>query len=192
MHPSLDPDALLAAYARGWFPMDEPGASGPVGLYEADPRGLMPTKTSRVPVGRPRHAAGGGYEIRLDAAFPQVAAFAVRPREPTKLTPRLVGAYERLHGLGVAHSVEAGAGGASAAGLSGSRSGALHLGVGVHRAPDAGNAALVATAGMLRAAGFELWDIQMTSPHTPRFGAETSPRAVPPPPASGARVPPSP
>ena len=40
-----------------------------------------------------------------------------------------------------------------------------------HRAPDAGNAALVATAGMLRAAGFALWDIQMTSPHTARFGA---------------------
>ena len=47
--PSLEPDALLAAYARGWFPMDEPGASGPVGLYEAEPRGVMPIEGFRVP-----------------------------------------------------------------------------------------------------------------------------------------------
>jgi leucyl/phenylalanyl-tRNA--protein transferase len=40
-----------------------------------------------------------------------------------------------------------------------------------HRAPGAGHAALVATAAALRAAGYALWDIQMTSPHTERFGA---------------------
>jgi leucyl/phenylalanyl-tRNA--protein transferase len=46
-----------------------------------------------------------------------------------------------------------------------------------HRAPDAGNAALVATAGLLAAGGFALWDIQMRSPHTARFGARAVPRA---------------
>jgi Leu/Phe-tRNA-protein transferase len=37
-HPTLAPRALLAGYLRGWFPMDEEGATGPVGLYEAVPR----------------------------------------------------------------------------------------------------------------------------------------------------------
>ncbi len=39
------------------------------------------------------------------------------------------------------------------------------------RAPDAGNAALVATAAQLARAGFTLWDIQAASEHTMRFGA---------------------
>jgi leucyl/phenylalanyl-tRNA--protein transferase len=41
-----------------------------------------------------------------------------------------------------------------------------------HRAPEAGNAALVGAARLLAAAGFVLWDIQMASDHTRRFGAE--------------------
>ena len=173
MDPSLEPDALLAAYARGWFPMDEPGASGPVGLFEAEPRGVMPIEGFRVPRSVARGLRGADYEIRLDAAFPHVAAgCAVRPGEPTWLTPRLVAAYERLHGLGVAHSVEAWRDGRLCGGLFGVALGGLFTSESMfHRAPDAGNAALVATARMLRAAGYALWDIQMTSPHTARFGA---------------------
>jgi len=180
MHASLEPDALLAAYARGWFPMDEPGASGPVGLFEADPRGVMPIEAFRVPRSVARGLRRAGYEIRLDAAFPQVAAgCAVRPGEPTWLTPRLVAAYERLHGIGVAHSVEAWREGRLRGGLFGVALGGLFTSESMfHRAPDAGNAALVATARMLRAAGYALWDIQMTSPHTARFGAlDVAPRA---------------
>jgi leucyl/phenylalanyl-tRNA--protein transferase len=45
-----------------------------------------------------------------------------------------------------------------------------------HRAPDAGNAVLVATGRLLAQRGFALWDIQMTSPHTERFGAVEIPR----------------
>jgi leucyl/phenylalanyl-tRNA---protein transferase len=180
MHASLEPDALLAAYARGWFPMDEPGASGPVGLYEADPRGVMPIEGFRVPPSVGRRLRRAAYEIRLDAAFPQVAAgCAVRPGEPTWLTPRLVAAYERLHGIGLAHSVEAWRDGRLCGGLFGVALGGLFTSESMfHRAPDAGNAALVATARMLRAAGYALWDIQMTSPHTARFGAlDIAPRA---------------
>ena len=173
MDPSLEPEALLWAYSRGWFPMDEPGATGAVGLYEADPRGVMPIEGFRVPPSVARGLRRAGYEIRLDAAFPQaVAACAVRPGEPCWLTPRLIGAYERLHRLGVAHSVEAWRGGRLCGGLFGVALGGLFTSESMfHRAPGAGNAALVATARMLRAAGYALWDIQMTSPHTSRFGA---------------------
>jgi leucyl/phenylalanyl-tRNA--protein transferase len=40
-----------------------------------------------------------------------------------------------------------------------------------HRAADAGNGALVACHRHLVSRGVTLWDIQMTSPHTERFGA---------------------
>lgn len=179
-HPSLEPEALLSAYARGWFPMDEPGATGPVGMYEADPRGVMPIEGFRVPRSVARVLRRAGYEIRLDASFAQVAAAcAVRPGEPAWLTPRLIRAYERLHLLGVAHSVEAWRDGRLCGGLFGVALGGLFTSESMfHRAPGAGNAALVATNAMLRAAGYALWDIQMTSAHTRRFGAaDVAPRA---------------
>jgi leucyl/phenylalanyl-tRNA--protein transferase len=159
--------------------MDEPGATGAVGIYEADPRGVMPIECFRVPRSVARGLRRAGYEIRLDAAFAQVAAAcAVRPGEPGWLTPRLIRAYERLHALGVAHSVEAWREGRLRGGLFGIALGGLFTSESMfHRAPEAGNAALVATAAMLRAAGYALWDIQMTSPHTRRFGAgDVAPR----------------
>ena len=136
--------------------MDEPGASGPVGLYEADPRGIIPIEGFRVPPSVARRLRRAGYEIRLDAAFDQVAAAcAVRPGEPTWLTPRLLEAYGRLWG-----------------GLFGVAIGGLFTSETMfHRRADAGSAALVATGLMLRAGGYALWDIQMTSAHTERFGA---------------------
>jgi leucyl/phenylalanyl-tRNA---protein transferase len=153
--------------------MDEPGAEGPVGLYECDPRGVIPVEGFRVPRSVARGLRRGGFEIRVDAAFSQVAAAcAVRPGEPAWLTPRLLAAYDLLHRRGVAHSVEAWRGGRLCGGLFGVALGALFTSESMfHREPDAGSAALVAAARMLRAAGVELWDIQMTSPHTERFGA---------------------
>jgi leucyl/phenylalanyl-tRNA---protein transferase len=153
--------------------MDEPGATGAVGLYEADPRGVVPLEGFRVPRSVARGLRRAGYEIRVDSAFDQVAAAcSVRPGEPTWLTPRLIHAYARLSRLGVAHSVEAWRGERLCGGLFGVALGGMFSSESMfHRAPDAGSAVLVATARMLRASGFALWDIQMTSPHTERFGA---------------------
>lgn len=172
-HPSLAPEALLSAYRRGWFPMDEPGARGPVGLYEADPRGVMPIEGFRVPRTVARRLRRAGYEIRLDTDFDGVAAAcAVRPGQGTWLTPRLAAAYGRLHRLGVAHSVEAWRDERLWGGLLGVALGGMFSSETMfHRAPDAGNAALVGAARLLSERGFVLWDIQMTSPHTERFGA---------------------
>ena len=66
--PSLKVDALLAAYARGWFPMDRSGAVGPVGFYEADPRAVIPIESFRVPRSVARGLRRRRYEIRVDAA----------------------------------------------------------------------------------------------------------------------------
>jgi leucyl/phenylalanyl-tRNA---protein transferase len=153
--------------------MDEAGASGRVGLYEADPRGVIPIEGFRVPRSVARGLRRAGYEIRLDEAFEQVAAAcAVRPGQGTWLTPRLTEAYVRLHRQGVAHSVEAWRGGRLCGGLFGLAIGGLFTSETMfHRAPDAGNAVLVATGLMLRAAGYVLWDVQTTSPHLERFGA---------------------
>lgn len=172
-HPSLAPRELLAAYAGGWFPMDTSGATGPVEMFQADPRGIMPIDGFRVPRSVRRGLRAHPYEIRVDAAFDAVAAAcAVRPGEGVWLTPRLARAYGQLHGLGLAHSVEAWRDGRLCGGLFGVAIGGLFSSETMfHRAPDAGNAALVGTARLLARAGFSLWDIQVTSEHTERFGA---------------------
>ncbi len=175
--PSLAPDALLAAYAEGGFPMDEAGARGAVGLYTCDPRGVMPIDGFRVPRSVARAMRSRPYAIRVDAAFAEVAAACAGPRLGGEwLTPRLVEAYVRLHRAGWAHSVEAWDGDRLAGGLFGVALGGLFTSETMfHRAPDAGSAALVGAARLLADAGFALWDIQMTSPHTRRFGAVAIP-----------------
>ena len=171
-HPSLAPDALLAAYAHGYFPMDAPGEEGPVGLYEADPRSIIPVDGVRIPRSVRRGVARAGYEVRVDAAFDAVAAACAEAREGVWLTPRLVRAYVGLHRAGWAHSVETWRDGELCGGLFGVAMGGLFSSETMfHRSSEAGNAALVATAMLLARGGFTLWDIQAASEHTARFGA---------------------
>lgn len=171
-HPTLQPDALLAGYLRGWFPMDDESARGPVGFYEADPRAVMPVEGFRVPRSVARGLRRAGYAIRVDAAFDEVAAACAGEREGVWLTPRLVRAYGRLHRAGHAHSVEAWRDGRLCGGLFGVCLGGMFTSESMfHREPEAGNAALVGAAGVLLRLGAVLWDIQMASEHTRRFGA---------------------
>lgn len=173
LHRSLRPDALLAAYARGWFPMDEVGATGPVGLYAADPRAVIPLDGFRVPRSVARAMRRwAGDEIRVDTAFGEVATACSGERTGVWLTPRLVAAYEELNEAGFAHSVEVWREGRLAGGLFGVALGGLCTSESMfHREDDAGSIAIAATAALLRAGGFTLWDVQMTSPHVARFGA---------------------
>lgn len=172
--PSLAPATLLAAYAEGLFPIDTPGARGPVGLYLCDPRAVLPIPGFRVPRSVRRGLMRHRFRIRVDAAFGEVVRACAGPRSGGPwLTPRLVAAYERLAAAGWAHSVEAWDGPRLAGGLFGVALGALFTSESMfHRAPDAGNAALVGAARLLADGGFTLWDVQMASPHVRRFGAE--------------------
>ncbi len=173
-HPSLAPEILLAGYLHGWFPMDEGGAAGPIGMFEADPRGVIPIDGFRIPRSVRRALRARRYEIRIDTAFAEVVELcAERGEQGVWLTPRLGRAYVGLHRGGHAHSVEAWHEGRLCGGLFGVAIGGMFSSESMfHRAPDAGNAALVGAAGRLALAGFRLWDIQVTSEHTLRFGAQ--------------------
>jgi leucyl/phenylalanyl-tRNA--protein transferase len=178
--PPAGPDAqeLLNAYAFGAFPMDAPEhAAGPVPYYEADPRAVIPIDGFRIPRSVARGIARSGYAIRVDTAFAAVCrACAARP-EGTWLSPRLIDAYCRLHDAGYAHSVEAWDGVRLVGGLFGVALGGLFTSESMfHTASDAGNAVIVATARRLAEQGYVLWDIQMATEHTMRFGTELVPR----------------
>ena len=163
---------MLRAYALGYFPMDRSGASGPVSFYEADPRAVLPIEGFQVPRSVRRALRRERYEVRVDDDFPAVVAACAVGRPDAWLTPRLAAAYVRLHRAGQAHSVEAWRDGRLCGGLFGVALGGLFTSESMfHRRTDAGNVALVAAAAMLAKAGFTLWDIQMSSQHTRRFGA---------------------
>jgi leucyl/phenylalanyl-tRNA---protein transferase len=170
--PSLEPATLLAAYARGWFPMDEVGARGPVGFYEAEPRALLPIEGFRIPRSVARAGRRRGYEISVDGDFSGVVQACGARAEGTWLTARLAAAYVRLHRLGYAHSVECRGDGRLVGGLFGVALGGLFTSESMfHAAPDGGSLALVATAARLAERGYVLWDVQQLSPHVARFGA---------------------
>lgn len=175
----LRPRALLAAYAHGAFPMDDPDDPGaPVGFYDADPRAVIPVEGFRTPRSVARAVRRGEFEIRVDTAVREVLeACAARAGEGTWLSPRLVDAYAGLHAAGHCHTVECWRDGRLVGGLFGVALGGLFTSESMfHRAPDAGNVALWATARRLRERGYVLWDIQMATEHTARFGAELIPR----------------
>ena len=161
--------ALVAAYARGWFPMA--GPDGAIALYEADPRGLLPIEEFRIPRSVARALRQAPFEVTVDRDFDDVvAACAARP-EGTWLSPELAAAYGALNRLSVAHSVECRRAGRLVGGLFGVALGGLFTSESMfHRAPDAGSAALVATAAILAREGFVLWDVQELGPHLARFG----------------------
>lgn len=169
----LSPGVLLRAYRAGFFPMADSDHGGQIGLYRADPRAIIPIERFRVPRSVARAIRRRRYEIRIDAAFGSViAACATGRADGEWLSPDLAAAYERLHQSGYAHSVECWEQGRLVGGLFGVALGGLFTSESMfHTAPDAGNQALVATAEHLAARRYALWDIQMSSPHTARFGA---------------------
>jgi leucyl/phenylalanyl-tRNA--protein transferase len=172
------PQELLNAYAFGAFPMDAPEhADERVPYYEADPRAVIPVGEFRTPRSVARGIARAVFDIRVNTAFAAVCrACGARP-EGTWLSPRLVDAYCRLHAAGYAHSVEAWERQRLVGGLFGVALGGLFTSESMfHTASDAGNAVLVATARRLAEQGYVLWDIQMATEHTLRFGTELIPR----------------
>jgi leucyl/phenylalanyl-tRNA--protein transferase len=156
--------------------MDEQGARGAVGFYVTDPRAVIPLDSFRVPRSVRRALRREPFEIRVDTAFAEVVHGCAEGRSGVWLTPRLALAYEELHRLGVAHSLEAWREGVLAGGLFGVVLGGLCTSESMfHRVSGAGNAALAAMGERLRAGGVSLWDVQMMSAHVARFGAEEIP-----------------
>ena len=122
----------------------------------------------------------GQFTLSLDTAFERVirACAEPRPDEPeTWITEAMVGAYLRLHELGVAHSLEAWQDGELAGGIYGLALGRVFFGESMFsRQTDASKVALVALCRHLQHHGFTLLDCQVGNPHLLRMGARNIPR----------------
>jgi leucyl/phenylalanyl-tRNA--protein transferase len=172
----LSPARLLEAYRRGIFPWyDE---QTPVLWWSPDPRAIFELDRIHVPRRLRRTTRSGRFTVTVNRDFGAVIrACAVRPGEGTWITPEMIEAYERLHRLGYAHSVEAWCGDVLGGGIYGVAVGGLFAGESMFtRFRDGSKVALVALAERLQERGFVLFDTQFVTDHTRRFGAFEIPR----------------
>ena len=175
----LAPRTLIAAYSRGLFPMDV-GRDGPLGWWSPDPRGVLPLDGLRVT--RSLRASTRRYRTTIDEAFDDVmAGCADTTRAHGWITPDFRAAYQAMHSLGYAHSVEVWQGDELAGGLYGIEIGGLFAGESMfHRARDASKVALVALVDALGgedgAREGRVLDVQWATPHLESLGVIAVPR----------------
>lgn len=171
----LEPATLLDAYTHGVFPWPSRGS---LWWWSPDPRAVLPLDGVHVSRSLAKVLRSGRFTTTADTAFAAVIrACAHRPGEGSWITARMRRAYERLHALGHAHSVEVWSGDALVGGVYGVTIGAAFMGESMfHRATDASKVALVALAAHLRARGFLLLDAQLPTPHLASMGALEWPR----------------
>lgn len=175
----LSPERLLLAYRSGIFPWYSEGE--PILWHSPDPRFVLVPDGIRVSRSLAKTLRKRPYRLTLDTAFRSVIeACAASPRpgqDGTWITRDMVEAYDRLHALGYAHSVEAWEGPRLVGGLYGVSLGAAYFGESMFAAaPDASKCAFVALVGQLRRWGFAFVDCQVATSHLERFGAEAWPR----------------
>jgi leucyl/phenylalanyl-tRNA---protein transferase len=174
---------VVAAYAGGYFVMDDPG--DPVSLrFESPPRrAVLPLDPARIQHWKTmRRSPHPSFEYRVDAAFEDVLLACAAPRdhgpEPF-MTDRVLDMYRGLHRAGFAHSFEAWEPGGDrpVGGILGVLLGrAAMLETMFHRVPGAGNAALIESLSVLADGGYELADVQYGSSHLERWDLERIPR----------------
>lgn len=174
----LSPERLLAAYRQGIFPWYS--GTEPILWWSPDPRMILLPGEIKVSRSLGKVLRNRSYEIRFDCCFDEVMAGCAAPRaeQPgTWITPEMRAAYNRMHRLGHAHSVETWIGGELAGGLYGMAIGAVFFGESMFsRERDASKIALVALARHLASSGFGLIDCQMHTAHLESLGARAVPR----------------
>lgn len=154
---------------------------GEIYWYDPDPRAILPLDGFHVPRSLRRTMQRGGYVIRVNTAFGEVIRACAEPgpgREETWISGEIIGAYEEMHRLGFAHSVETWVGEELVGGLYGVAIRGLFAGESMFsRVTDGSKVALVYLVERLRGRGFELLDTQFMTEHLRRFGAVEIPRA---------------
>ena len=167
----LEPGTVLAAYRNGLFPMPLTEHNA-LGWWSPDPRGVFPLNT---PVSRSLRRSRRRFEVRIDTAFDEVLTACADPsRDGAWINNEIRVAYNRLHELGWAHSVECWDPETDTlvGGLYGVHINGLFAGESMfHHATDASKVALVGLVEHLCDIGVVLLDVQWLTPHLAGLGA---------------------
>jgi len=175
----LSPQRLLNAYAGGIFPWFSPGQ--PVLWWSPDPRTVFDSGCIHLSRRFRRQLRTCSWVVRADTAFAEViyACATIRRLEQdgTWITPSMRAAYNQLHRLGYAHSIEVWDESRLVGGLYGVGLGRLFFAESMFSAESGGSkVALAALAYRLAEWGWPLIDAQMENAHLSRLGAFSIPR----------------
>lgn len=171
----LRPRRLLNAYAQGIFPWYSHGQ--PILWHSPHPRFVLDPAKFHLPRSLAKTIRRGGFEVRYDTAFDQViSACAQMPRpgqRGTWITDDMRAAYEALHTLGYAHSIECWMEGTLVGGVYGVSLGSAFFGESMFaHVSEASKVAFADLVRRLSGWGFTLIDCQQETEHLARFGAE--------------------
>lgn len=176
----LNPQRVLSAYAQGIFPWPY-DARTPLLWFSPDPRMVLRPADLHVSRSLQRTLNKRAFDVTFDTAFAEVIRHCATIRRPgqngTWITDDMIRAYEQLHDMGFAHSVEAWSEGKLAGGLYGVSLGAAFFGESMFaRQPNASKVAFVHLVRQLQAWEFHFVDCQIYTEHLARFGATPWPR----------------
>ncbi|WP_250284880.1 leucyl/phenylalanyl-tRNA--protein transferase, partial [Frankia sp. CiP1_Cm_nod2] len=145
--------------------------------WSPDPRGVLPVGGVRVADSLFKRMRACDWTTTLDHAFVDVVHNCGQGTRRTWITTELAGAYQELHRLGWAHSVEVWQDDELIGGMFGVLVGAAFMAESMfHVRTDASKAALVDFDARFAPAGGRLVDVQFVTAHAKSMGAVEIPR----------------
>jgi leucyl/phenylalanyl-tRNA--protein transferase len=175
----LSPERLLLAYRTGIFPWY--GENEPILWWSPDPRCVLFPQEIYVSRRLERVVRQRRFRLTCNQAFTRVmsacADVRVQKGAQTWLIAEMQEAYQELHELGFAHSVEAWEGDELVGGLYGVALGKFFFGESMfHRRTNASKVILAQLVRYLDREKFILLDCQVPNPHLASMGALDIPR----------------
>ena len=175
----LSPQMLINAYARGIFPWYNDG--DPILWWSPDPRMVLFPRELKIPRSLSKRLRRRDYVVAFDLDFDAVMRNCAVPRSAdggTWITEEILTGYQRLHKMGLAHSVETRIDGELVGGLYGVALGRAFYGESMFtRVSDASKIAFAHLVRQLERWQFGVIDCQMRTPHLASLGAREIPRA---------------
>lgn len=176
----LRPERLLLAYQNGIFPWYSDGQ--PILWFSPDPRFVLYPESLHIGRTLRRLLKRHRFTITMDTDFAAVIAACQHTPRPgqdgTWITEDMRQAYQALHALGHAHSVEVREDGELVGGLYGVSVGQLFAGESMFSNSDgASKVALVALVSQLKEWGYKLIDSQVHTETLASMGATEISRA---------------
>ncbi len=172
----LSPERLLLAYGQGIFPWYEEGQ--PILWWSPSPRWILSPEQFHLSRSLRKIIRQEHFQVTMDRAFSQVIRACAQPRAGslgTWITEDMMNAYQKLHELGFAHSVEVWSRGEEAellGGLYGVSLGDAFFGESMFsRADNTSKIAMAFLCKQLDVWNFGLIDCQMHTQHLQSLGA---------------------
>lgn len=172
----LSIERLLMAYSSGIFPWYNDGE--PIIWWSPDPRFVLFPEKLKVSKSMKQLLRKKAFRVTMDTAFGEVirecASARYRDRTGTWITKEMIEAYEQMHLMGFAHSVEVwNQEGQLAGGLYGVALGQCYFGESMFfKESNASKYGFIKLVEMLRKRDYQLIDCQVFTQHLESLGAE--------------------